>query len=104
MTTNVTISKTFSIPAELYADLERVSQAVGFTPSAILTDLLTSSVTPLAVYLRSSQCDYPVSDVSVPLRRYVGSSRGDLERSVLMLRDYCRWSKGGLHETQLDLL
>ena len=98
------VRKTFSFPADLYDDLELVSRALGFTPSAVLTHILTGSVRPLADYLMSGGADYPVSDVTVPLRRYVGTGPDDLDRALVMLRDYCRWSKGGLNETQLDLL
>ena len=98
------VRKTFSFPAALYDDLEVVSRALGFTPSAVLTHLLTDSVRPLSIYLSSGKVDYPLSDVTVPLRRYVGTGPDDLDRALVMLRDYCRWSKGGLNETQLDLL
>jgi len=98
------VRKTFSFPEELYDDLELVSRALGFTPSAVLTHILTSSVKPLAEYISTKESNYPVSDVVVPLRRYVGSGPDDLDRAFTVLRDYCRWSKGGLNETQLDLL
>lgn len=77
------VKPSFSVPAELLADLDYISRRIGVSRSALLTELLLDTLGNLRFILE----DVPENPTEQDVLRFRGRSMGLIESRIVNLKE-----------------